>query len=57
MGDLCMSEIEKDMRVQDIIDRLRNFQLSEEVAKRDLMLMGLTETEVRLALGQVVLRG
>jgi hypothetical protein len=52
-----MSEIEKDMRVQDIIDRLRNFQLSEEVAKRDLMLMGLTETEVRLALGQVVLRG
>ena len=52
-----MSEIEKDMRVQDIIDRLRNNSMNEEVARRDLMLMGLTETEIRLALGQVVLKG
>lgn len=52
-----MSDLEKDLRVQDIIDRFRNFQLSEEVVKRDLMLMGLTETEIRLAMGQVVLRG
>lgn len=52
-----MSDFEKDLRVQDIIDNFRNFRLSEEVARRDLMLMGLTETEIRLAMGQVVLRG
>jgi hypothetical protein len=52
-----MSDLEKDFRVQDIIDNFRNFRLSEEVARRDLMLMGLTETEIRLAMGQVVLRG
>jgi len=52
-----MSDLEKDFRVQDIIERLQKNELSEEVAKRDLQMMGLTETEVRLAMGQVVLRG
>lgn len=52
-----MSDLERDLRVQDVIDQFRNNVLSEEVARRDLMLMGLTETEVRLALGQVVLKG
>lgn len=52
-----MSDLEKDLRVQEVIDQFRNKLLSEEVARRDLMLMGLTETEVRLALGQVVLKG
>lgn len=52
-----MSDFEKDLRVQDIIDRLRSNELSEEVAKRDLQMIGLTETEVRLAMGQVLLRG
>jgi len=52
-----MSELEKDMRVQDIVERFRNNELSEEVAKRDLQMMGLTETEVRLAMGQVLLKG
>lgn len=52
-----MSDLEKDLRVQDIVDRFRSNELSEEVAKRDLQMMGLTETEVRLAMGQVVLKG
>jgi hypothetical protein len=52
-----MSDLEKDLRVQDIIDRLRSNELSEDVAKRDLQMMGLTETEVRLAMGQIVLKG
>lgn len=52
-----MSDLEKDFRVQDIVERFRNNELSEEVAKRDLQMIGLTETEVRLALGQVVLKG
>lgn len=52
-----MSDLEKDLRVQDIIDQFRNNMLSEEVARRDLMLLGLNETEIRLAMGQVVLKG
>lgn len=52
-----MSDLEKDFRVQDIVDKFRNNSMNEEVARRDLMLMGLTETEIRLALGQVVLKG
>jgi len=52
-----MSDLEKDLRIQDVIERFRNNELSEEVAKRDLQMMGLTETEVRLAMGQVVLKG
>jgi hypothetical protein len=52
-----MSDLEKDFRVQDIVERFRNKELSEEVAKRDLQMIGLTETEVRLAMGQVVLKG
>lgn len=52
-----MSDFEKDLRVQDIIDRYRSNELSEDVAKRDLQMIGLTETEVRLAMGQVVLKG
>lgn len=52
-----MSDLEKDLRVQDIIDQFRNKMLSEEVARRDLMLLGLNETEIRLAMGQVVLKG
>jgi len=52
-----MSDLEKDLRIQDVIERFRNNELSEEVAKRDLQMMGLTETEVKLAMGQVVLKG
>ena len=52
-----MSDLEKDLRVQDIIDQFRNNMLSEEVARRDLMLLGINETEIRLAMGQVVLKG
>mgnify|MGYP000246823739 CR=1 FL=1 len=52
-----MSDLEKDFRVQDIVERFRNKELSEEVARRDLQMIGLTETEVRLAMGQVVLKG
>lgn len=52
-----MSDLERDLRVQDVMDKFRNNELSEGSARRDLQMMGLTETEVRLALGQVVLKG
>jgi hypothetical protein len=52
-----MSDLEKDLRVQLIVDQFRDNKLSEDSARRDLQQMGLTETEVRLAMGQIVLKG
>ena len=52
-----MSEFEKDVLVEQIIERYKNFEIEKELAERELRLVGCTETEVKMALGQVLLNG
>jgi len=50
-----MPDFEKDLRVEEVVERYRNFDIQKPVAERELRLLGLNETQVRLALGQHLL--
>jgi len=54
-----MSEIEKtlmtDIQIQQIVEQYKNFELSEDLAKRELRMLGLSLQEIKIALQESVL--
>lgn len=52
-----MTELRRDLEISLIIEQLKKGNLTEEVAKRELLLLGCDRTEVQYALGQVQLNG
>jgi hypothetical protein len=48
---------EKDFKVEQILEQYKNFEIQKELAERELRMVGCTETEIKLALGQVLLNG
>jgi len=49
--------LQKDIEISMIVEQYRKGQFSEDVAKRELRLLGCDLETVKRALGQVVLNG
>jgi hypothetical protein len=52
-----MTAFEKDVQVDQIVEQYKNYEIDRELAERDLRLLGCTESEIKMALGQVLLNG
>jgi len=49
-----MSDLEKDMKVNLIIEEYREGKYSKELVERELRLMGMDRFEIQKAIGEVV---
>jgi len=53
-----MTDIERtlmaDIQVQQIVEQYKNFELSEDLAKRELQMLGLSLQEIKIALKESV---
>ena len=52
-----MSNLRRDIEIQQIIEEYKKGQFSEEVAMRELLLLGCDRYEIKKAIGQVQLNG
>lgn len=52
-----MTKIEKDFKVEQIVEQYKNYEIEKDLAERELRMVGCTESEIKLALGQVLLNG
>lgn len=54
-----MTNIERtlttDIQVQQIVEQYKNFEMGEDLAKRELRMLGLTLQEIKIALEEAVL--
>jgi len=52
-----MSNLENSLQADQIVEQYKNLKFDKAVAERKLRLLGLNETQLRLALGQILLEG
>jgi len=52
-----MNQLENQERADQIVESFKNYEITRDVATRELQLLGLDLNEVRQALGAVQLNG